>query len=74
MVSVIDPINAAIMTPPPVLFAGSGADGFNEENGGALSAGDLAANVCFVGFGEDYVTFIRQHMPRDTKSEMPRSA
>ena len=53
-----------------MFFAGSGADGFNEVNGGALSAGDLTANVCFVGFGEDYVGFIRQHMPRDSKAEI----
>ena len=69
LVSVVDPIDAAMMPGgPPVFFAGSDADGFNEENAGALSAGDLTQNVCFVGFGEDCVDFIRQHMPRDSKA------
>ena len=71
LVGVIGPMDAAALSGgPPLFFAGSDADGFDEENGGELSAGDLTANLCFTGFGEDHVALIRRFMPRDSKSEI----
>jgi hypothetical protein len=68
---VIDPVDAAaVPNGLRIVVAGSDADGFDEENGGIISAGDLTHGVSYVGFGEDYVAYLRRHHEVSTKSEI----
>ena len=68
---VIDPVDAAaVPNGLRIVVAGSDADGFDEENGGIISAGDLTHGVSYVGFGEDYVAYLRRHHEVNTKSEI----
>jgi hypothetical protein len=72
LVSVIAPGDAAAIPygAPPVIFAASDADGFDKENGGVISAGDLTGDVLYVGFGEDYVRYLRRFLETDSRAEI----
>ena len=43
------------------MVVGSDADGFDEADGGVISAGDLSSGHVFLGFGEQYVKHLSQH-------------
>ena len=66
---IIDPIGAAHLPGSgEVVVVGSDADGFDEADGGVISAGDLSSGHVFLGFGEEYVKHLSQR--GDSRAEI----
>ena len=58
---VIDAVDAAnLPDADEVIVVGSDADGFDEADGGVISAGDLSSGHIYLGFGEEYVCHFQE--------------
>jgi hypothetical protein len=66
---VIDAVDAAnLPDADEVIVVGSDADGFDEADGGVISAGDLSSGHIYLGFGEEYIQHFQED--GDTRTEI----